>query len=145
MKRKSLLVGVLLTIITMCMYIGAYVIIHGMALDLDGQIQAGTFIFDEHFILVFLPVVVAIVGLLFACFSLAAGFKDNEKFAKRKGLVVVTIVMNMLMIAFFIYKIIEMQGLLMFQVPYIVAAVATAVAVVFLIGSCLYSNKNKKQ
>ena len=144
MKRKSLLVGSILSIITMCMYIGAYVIIYGMMLDLDGQIGTDSLVFDEHFVITFLPVAVALVGLVFDCFSLIAGFKDNEKFSKRKWLVVVAVVINVLMTAFFVYKTVEMQGILIFQVPYIVATVATALSVVFLLGSCFYSKKSKK-
>lgn len=145
MKRKSLLVGTLLTIITLSMFMAAYSIMYAMMMELSDALNAGSVVFDEHMIMVIIPSGVALVGILFASFSLAAGFKENAKFSKWKWLVIVTIVINVLLMGFFVYKAIVLREALHLMILYIAAAVAMLLASIFLFGSCFYSKKNNKK
>ena len=145
MKRKSLLFGGILSIVALSMFVAVYAFFHLMMFDLGGLPTMGAVINEENLIWIVLPAGVAVLGILFSAFSLSVGFKDNTKFSKMKWIVVIAVLLNLLMTAFFIYRIIQVQEMLNLMIVYIAAASAAGLSSIFLFGACFYSKHIKKQ
>ena len=130
MKKVKTLIGAIMAIVPTVIFTAIYGFITLLLLDmifsLDGDATAG------GIILLLAPMILAVVVIVLNACMIALAIKGDEKYRKKKGLVIVSIVFNILFAAFLVYMIAVAESFSLALVGYI------AIALVMLVVCILY-------
>ena len=141
MKRRKTLAGAIMSMIGTTVYSAIYGFLALLAIDivvsLDGELGFG------GFVKVFLPLIASIIAIVLNACLIPLWNKDAEAFGKKKGLIIATICLNIILLGLYIFSVASLEN------PSIVVIIAyIALSIIMLLSAIFYIVdliKNKKE
>lgn len=144
MKRTKTLAGAIMSMIGATIYSAVYGFLALLAIDivvsLDGELGFG------GFIQMFLPLIVSIIAIVLNACIIPLWNKDAQTFEKKKGLVIATICLNIILLGLYIFALASTETpSIVVIIAYVVLSIIMLLSAIFYIIDLIKNKKEEKK